>query len=435
MKSTELLELYLSSTGVSIDSRNLVPGNIFFAIIGDRFDGHNFVEEVIEKGAKAAIISKEINFKDSKIIVVKDTLQALQDLARDYRDYLNIPVISLTGSNGKTTTKELLYLILSKKYNAFATKGNLNNHLGVPLSLLAIKPDHEIAIIEMGANHRNEISELVQIAKPNLGLITNIGHAHLEGFGSREGIAFGKFELFDYLIAKNCLIIYRGDSFMLSDMANHYTNSIVIDSQMVKIHDEYLQFVNVIEQPFVSFIFKWRGKEYKVESHLYGKHNYENIILAVVVGLLYEVNPNDIASAVSHYQPANNRSQILEIGNSIVYLDAYNANPDSMKAAILSFRTIATSSSLIILGEMKELGDFSQNKHQELLDLIHNSFTNYTPSLWLYGTSWQSCDFYKGTFYFTDFYSIKDKWSKEGLNFDRVLIKGSRSNRLEELLQ
>ena len=434
MEQKELLDLFLSSTGVSIDSRNIASGNIFFAIVGERFDGHNYIDEVMQKGALAAVVSKDMNLNYPNIIVVEDTMLALQDLARDYRDLLNIPVISLTGSNGKTTTKELLHLILNKKFNTFATVGNLNNHLGVPLSLLSLQPSHEIAIIEMGANHRYEIAELVKIAKPDVGLITNIGHAHLEGFGSREGIAMGKFELFDFLMEKACPIIFRKDSYKLSELVNTYPQAIVIDQSSVVIHGDLLDISDIVIQPTIAFTIAWKGKEYLVRSHLYGAHNFENIVMAIVVGLFYKVLPEDIVHAIAQYLPLNNRSQIVQLGDSTIYLDAYNANPDSMKAAIHSFSMYASASSLIVLGEMKELGEYTQLKHQELIDLMEHVFQDKMPALWLFGESWKTCKLPIGSTHFSDFTLLKERWSAENKQFNRILIKGSRSNKLESLL-
>ena len=364
MKIELLYNRYLQYPSISTDSRNIKENSMFFALSGENFDGNKFANEAIQKGAKVAVIDNLDYQEDDRYIVVNDTLETLQALAKYHRDQLTIPVIGITGSNGKTTTKELLKSVLSEKYNTYATFGNLNNHIGVPLSLLSITKEHEIAIIEMGANHQKEIEFLANISNPDCGLITNIGKAHLEGFGGIEGVEKGKTELFINLKSRGKQIFITVD-----------------DSRLVKYVEEMgaitygtkdAQYVGQITStlPFLAIKVNYKSQEIELNSNLIGTYNFNNIMAAIVIGDYFEVSANQIKKGIENYHPTNNRSQLVIQGSNKLIMDAYNANPSSMKKAIENLIKSESDKKFFILGDMLELGKDAKKEHEAIVELL-----------------------------------------------------------------
>lgn len=356
----KLHQFFLQSTGVCIDSRNAQAGNIFFALQGEHSDGNKFATIALEKGALLAVVDKE-EYVTEQCFFVKDALVTLQQLSSAYRAQLNIPIIAITGSNGKTTTKELSHEVLKKKYKVFATKGNLNNHIGVPLSLLSIKAEHEIAIIEMGANHLREIESLCEIAQPDFGLITNIGKAHLEGFGGPEGVKKGKSELYLYVMRNKGLLFVNSGQHLLSDIYEGYEKVVKYGFNS----DDFLSGKITSELPFASLLIDGL----QINSHLVGQYNAENILAAVCIGKYFGVALSECKSAIESYFPENSRSEWKEIQGNYFILDAYNANPSSMKAAIENFIELNVEPKVLIIGDMLEMGEYAMGEHSLILDI------------------------------------------------------------------
>lgn len=361
MEVDQLYNSFKESTGVSIDTRSLVEGQIFFAIQGDKFDGHDYVDKALEAGACLVVVQKKSCMRDTRTLLVEDTIQSLQALARTYRQSFEVPVIGLTGSNGKTTTKELLTAVLSQKYKVHATRGNLNNHLGVPLSILAADSSSEILVIEMGANHVGEIEFLCGIAQPSHGLITNIGYAHIEGFGSFEGIIQGKTELYNHLRHNSGTIFYNPLDDILVDNLLEGDNRIKYSSDLeFSLSDLSLELRRNKDEAFLS-------------TKLYGEYNATNLQAAWTLGKFFEVEEQDILTALTEYSPTMNRSEIREVGTMTFIMDAYNANPTSMENSIKSFVNLDTKKKkVLILGDMKELGAEEKVYHTELLNLVQS---------------------------------------------------------------
>jgi UDP-N-acetylmuramoyl-tripeptide--D-alanyl-D-alanine ligase len=362
MTIEELYNLYLQSRLVSTDSRKILPGSIFFALKGENFNGNLFAMQAIEQGALAAIVDEK-PAPYAGIHQVDDVLTTLQQLAAYHRKQLGIPILAITGSNGKTTTKELCKAVLSKKFRVYATTGNLNNHIGVPLTLLAMNETVELGIVEMGANHPGEIRDLCAIASPDMGVITNVGKAHLEGFGSLEGVARAKGELFEYLRA-NHKTIFINDG-------NEFVRKLVPESYIPVIHYNGETGPLVITKksnPFLEIEIRVSNKDYLLKTNLLGGYNAENVLAAFSVGIYEGVAQGDIKDAIESYTPQNNRSQFIESGKNRLFMDAYNANPSSMFAAIDEFLLTRQDKKLLILGEMKEVGDSSYYEHKALID-------------------------------------------------------------------
>ena len=356
-----IYESYKKSFTISTDSRHIEPASVFFALKGERFDGNDFALEVAEAGIASLVVADRTSLPDHpRIVKVKDSLKMLQALALYHRLQMpKLTVLSITGTNGKTTTKELVSAVLSRKYNTIFTQGNFNNHIGVPLTLLRITPDTEFAIVEMGANHPGEIRTLAGLACPDYGIITNIGKAHLEGFGSFEGVIKTKNELYKNLKASNGTAFVNGDNELLMDLSKElcrHTYGTGDADCMVRPEscDPYLA---------VS----WKGQT--IQTHLVGAYNFENVAAAIAVGTHFGVDERDIKSALEEYQPTNSRSQVIEGRNRII-MDAYNANPTSMNASVRNFRQISGDNALPILGDMRELGDASEQEHRTILDLL-----------------------------------------------------------------
>lgn len=365
-----IYHLFRLFPSVVTDTRKISPGSLFFALKGEQFDGNQFAAEALEKGARYAVVDDPTVVENERFLLVKDTLATLQELARLHRSTLNIPVIGLTGTNGKTTTKELIREVLSQKFKVLATPGNLNNHIGVPLTLLKITYDVEIAIIEMGANHVGEIGMLCELARPTHGLITNIGKAHLEGFGSFEGVKRGKAELYDYLSAHEGELFLRGDNPILCELAVERFGA--GDAARVRTHRYGMSGAHFLNgevrsaDPFLEL--SWResdGTGHVVQTQLAGTYNLENVLAAVAVGWHFGVSPEQINHALAHYRPNNNRSQVIDTarGNRVIG-DYYNANASSMEVALKSFSALGDPRpKVLILGDMFEMGETSAAEH------------------------------------------------------------------------
>lgn len=369
MELQALYNLFKQHPSVSTDTRNILPDSIFFALKGSNFNGNEFAEQALISGAAYVVIDEEKYKKDDRFILVEDTLETLQALAHVHRKQLNIPFIGVTGTNGKTTTKELLHAVLSKKYKTYATKGNLNNHIGVPLTLLAIDDDIEIAIIEMGANHIGEIDFLCRIAEPTHGLISNVGKAHLEGFGSFEGVKKTKGELYDWLEANQGTLFLQGDNSFLKEMAEQrhidkvvkygFSESNAIIGNLIKA-DPLLQIEWHLQQSEEIF---------HADTQLAGSYNTENFLAAIALGHYFDVPLALINNAISEYKPTNNRSQITKTDRNTVICDYYNANATSMEAALTNMSIIEATHKVVILGDMFELGEESSHEHKKVVEL------------------------------------------------------------------
>lgn len=429
MSIEELYALYLKHPIISKDSRNIPDSCIYFALKGESFDGNKFAQDAIEKGAAYAVIDDPDKKKDDRFLLVEDCLLSLQELARYHRSQLSIPLIGLTGSNGKTTTKELIAQVLKKKFNVLATQGNLNNHIGVPLTLLQIRAEHEIAIIEMGANHQGEIDFLSHIAQPEFGLITNIGKAHLEGFGGIEGVKKGKSELYKYLEKENGNIFLNSDDPTLTELCpplKTYTYGTK--------NKPYCKGELFNAQMHIEGSWTCGDQEGKILSSLFGEYNFYNILAAICIGNYFKVAARDIDAAIREYESRMNRSQILQGDNYKIYLDAYNANPSSMKAAINNFKRSEASKKTLILGDMFELGTDSDLEHAELVKLIENS--PEIDEAVLVGSHFmkQLKAHPKITFLETTL-EAKEWFQKKNKEVTLFLIKGSRGMTLEKILE
>ncbi|MFD2564907.1 UDP-N-acetylmuramoyl-tripeptide--D-alanyl-D-alanine ligase [Aquimarina rubra] len=415
-------ELFLESSGICTDTRKIKNDNIFFALKGENFDGNTYAQKAIKNGASYAIIDNEKFLVSDKYILVEDVLKTLQDLATYHRRYLNIPILALTGSNGKTTTKELINCVLSSKYNTTATEGNLNNHIGVPLTLLSMNKDTEIGIVEMGANHKKEIEFLCNIAYPDFGYITNIGKAHIEGFGSLEGVLIGKTELYRHIKKHNKLIFLNKEDHKLSKAAEGI-ESFTFSQNLKSDANIQLQEAN----PMVSVHYK----NNVINSHLIGSYNFTNIAAAIAIGHYFKISPEQIKASIESYIPTNNRSQIIKKNNLTIILDAYNANPSSMSAAIDNFKQLEYTRKIVFLGDMFELGDTAGEEHQKITnELTKTSFDKiYLIGENFFSTITEDDRIQK----YESFQDLKDHESLTEIS-GAVLIKGSRGMKLERIL-
>ncbi|MBU2949542.1 UDP-N-acetylmuramoyl-tripeptide--D-alanyl-D-alanine ligase [Tamlana agarivorans] len=424
MKTSELHSLFLTCHSACTDTRSIKPNAMFFALKGDNFNGNTYAEKALEAGAKYAIVDEEKANTSENTILVDDVLSTLQKLASFHRSYLNIPVVALTGSNGKTTTKELINAVLSQKYKTTATVGNLNNHIGVPLTLLSMTGVTEIGIVEMGANHLKEIEFLCRIAKPDFGYITNFGKAHLEGFGGVEGVIKGKSEMYAYLIENDkTIFINANDKIQVDKTTEAHTYTFGNSSNN---NDVNINFIKA--QPFV----KSKYKDLEVQSNLIGDYNFNNIAAAVTIGNYFKVDDTAIKTAIEHYTPTNNRSQIITKGTTKIILDAYNANPTSMQAALLNFEK-QKGFKIAILGDMFELGDNAKTEHQNIVNLVESLSidTVYFLGDNFYNTKIQS---EKASSY-PSFSTFKSQLNTDSLKDSNLLIKGSRGMALERVLE
>ena len=425
MNISKIYALFNQHSSVSIDTRSLKPKDIFFAIKGPNFDGNNFALEAIKKGASYVISDNStISKKSDKIIYVDNAIKALQKLANYHRRKLNTKIIAITGSNGKTTSKELILNVLKSKYKTTATKGNLNNHLGVPLSLLEINENTDFGIIEMGANHINEISQLCKIAEPNFGYITNFGNAHLEGFGSIEGVIKGKSELYNYLINNKSLIFNNSENIKQTSLINNYKNTysfgINSESNCIINKSDSENSLNVSYQNKI------------IKSTIYGDYNFENICIAIAIGEYFEVDFKNIKQGIESYLPDNNRSQISVKNNNTIILDAYNANPTSMSLALESFKKTNYKNKMIIVGDMFELGKDSNHYHQEIINRLEKINDCIIYIVGEYFCNTKHSDKIKS---FSSTKELINNLSKTNVSNYSILIKGSRGMQLEKIIE
>ncbi|RUT71004.1 UDP-N-acetylmuramoyl-tripeptide--D-alanyl-D-alanine ligase [Flavobacterium cupreum] len=425
MNIQDIHNLFLQCKSVSTDTRNIEANSMFFAIRGENFDANTFAKQALDLGALFVVIDNASYFIDERTILVQDSLETLQELAKFHRAYLKLPVIALTGSNGKTTSKELINVVLSKKFKTKATVGNLNNHIGVPLTLLSFTKDTQIGIVEMGANHKKEIEFLCKIAQPDYGYITNFGKAHLEGFGGVEGVIQGKSEMYKYLAKNNKTAFINLEDPIQVEKAkgiNPFTFGLNKAEADVRI--------NAIEaNPFVVINYD----AFSVSSNLIGLYNANNINAAVAIGSYFKVENNDIKAAIESYTPDNNRSQLLKKGTNQIILDAYNANPSSMAVAIANFIQLDNPNKIMILGDMFELGSESSKEHKIIVDAVVSQNQSFS---YLIGK-----DFYahrianENVSFFETFDAFADHLKTITLTDNTILIKGSRGMALERTLE
>ncbi len=421
MTIENIYNLYLKSWSVSTDTRKIKSGDIFFALKGPNFDANAFASKALDAGAAYAVVDDEKYKLNEQYILVDDVLKTLQLLANHHRRQLNIPVIGITGSNGKTTTKELLKSVLSTTYKTYATLGNLNNHIGVPLTLLSIDESVEMAIIEMGANKIGDIKELVEIAEPTHGLITNIGHAHTEGFGGIEGVIRGKSELYQFLIANKGEVFINSDNEILQNMGKRFSSPYYYPAAGDYYHCRFLE-----ASPFVKL--ETEGGAL-IESQLIGAYNFENIAAALCIAKYFKVPSAKANMAVSEYIPSNNRSQIVKRGSNTIIMDAYNANPNSMDAAIKNFEAMEGTHKVVILGDMFELGDSSQAAHLKLGEQVSKGKFE---KVILCGKSIKAAlSANPNAHYFEDKVALNEFLQKQNFIDATILVKGSRGIGLE----
>lgn len=419
-----IYKLFLQGNGVSTDSRKITKGSLFFALKGDNFNGNNFAVKALEQGASYAIIDENIESNFDKLIKVDNVLSTLQALANHHRKQFNIPIIGITGSNGKTTTKELIATVLNTKYEVHFTQGNFNNHLGVPLTLLSMPKNTEIAVIEMGANHIGEIAELCKIAEPNYGIITNIGKAHLEGFGDFEGVLRAKSELYQYILSNGKTVFINSQDEVLNNMAKRFKAPIKFPSS-----NDFFTCKYIDASPFVKFEIDSTVHQ----TNLIGTYNFDNIAAALAIGAYFKTPLEKSVHAICDYQPTNNRSQVIDTKNNKLILDAYNANPGSMNAAIENFSNMTADSKSVILGDMLELGNSSKAEHEELGRLVGSKNFN---AIFFCGKEIRSaapkCI---GSFYFATKKELAEYLEANPLKGYTVLIKASRDIGLETLVE
>ena len=414
-----LYNIFRDAAGVSTDSRTLQSGQLFFGLSGPNFNGNQFAKQALDKEAIAVVVDQDVSIKDDRVIRVENTLESLQTLSTEHRTTLGTTIIALTGSNGKTTTKELIHSVLSSTYITIATQGNLNNHIGVPLTLLSFKEDTEIGIVEMGANHPGEIALLASIAQPDAGLITNFGKAHLEGFGSLEGVVKAKSELYGYLKNTNGLIFANADDPKIMAQLKGQ-NPITYGTGTTASVSATLQ----TEKDTIRI----EVDQLQIQTQLSGAYNGDNALAAYAIGRHFGVSPQNAKSALESYIPENNRSQLIRKKDLHITLDAYNANPTSMHAALASFSK-KEGKKIAILGQMNELGKHTENEHKQLVDWINTSPID--DCYWV-GSAFEQ--FVSADKYFTNVDQAMDYFSKTSLGQASLLVKGSRSFTLEKLV-
>ena len=443
MDIKELYKLYCGSAGITTDSRDCQPGSMFVALKGDNFNGNRFALQALEKGCAWAVTDEDVGSDDARVIRVDDCVKTLKLLAREHRRQFNIPVIAITGTNGKTTTKELVRAVLAEKYNVLATEGNFNNDVGVPKTLLRLRPEHEVAIIEMGASHPGDIRTLAETAEPTCGLITNVGRAHLQGFGSFEGVVKTKGELYDYLRNREDGLVYiNADNDYLVDMIGDDDSLWIVpystdpEKQYSCISGEVI----AADDGNPCLRMRWRKplmeleeegasqKWHKVQTGLIGNYNIDNVMAAIAVGINMGVDRKSICRAIEGYQPTNSRSQLMKTARNTLIVDAYNANPSSMMAALENFRQLNAAHKMLILGDMRELGTASAEEHQRIVDYIG---TMHVDDVWLVGEEFAKTH---GTFRsFHDVDEVKSVLKTDCPTSRCILVKGSNSTRLHQL--
>jgi UDP-N-acetylmuramoyl-tripeptide--D-alanyl-D-alanine ligase len=420
----ELYKTYLQFPSIQTDTRKLQQGDIFFALKGDSFNGNGFAARALELGAAYSIIDEEISSSNDKLIKVDNVLETLQLLAKYHREQFNIPFIAITGSNGKTTTKELIHVVLSSTYKTYTTIGNLNNHIGVPLTILKIKSDAEMAVIEMGANHQKEIESYCKIAQPTHGIISNIGKAHLEGFGGLEGVKKGKGELYDFIRSHYGVAFAFDDYDYLHEMSKGIKETIWYGTQNGSVVGD-----TKTSEPFLEVVINKGASFNTIKTNLVGDYNLPNILCAVAIGKYFTVPDEKIKSSIENYIPSNSRSQLMEVGTNKIILDAYNANPSSMKVAIENFANIHAGNKVLILGGMMELGETGIDEHKKLLALIQQH--NFNKIILVGGDFEKSHQLYN---YFKTAEAAAEYIKQQNFQQTYFLIKGSRSMQMEKVL-
>ena len=421
----DLYAVYLQHPSIQTDTRKLKKGDLFFALKGPNFNGNKFALQALDAGAAYVIVDEPVGTKSDKIIMTDDALKTLQDLAKYHRQQLKIPFIAITGSNGKTTTKELVHEVLSSTFKTYTTKGNLNNHIGVPLTILSVKADAELAVIEMGANHQKEIESYCSYTLPTHGIITNCGKAHLEGFGGVEGVKKGKGELYDFIRATNGTIFLMNDYDYLNDMSKGISNIVTYGSK----NADYTGYVRDSKQT-LSVNFTKGTTINTVNTHLVGSYNLPNVLVAVAIGKYFNVADERIKVALENYIPGNSRSQLIEKGSNRIILDAYNANPTSMKAAIENIAAMPADNKVLLLGGMMEMGEDSLAEHAAIIELINQY-------------KWEAVVLVGGDFnkvphsylHFNTSLQVRDWYQQQNFENSILLVKGSRSMQMERVLE
>ncbi len=427
----KIYSLFISGAAICTDTRKIERGCIFFALKGENFNGNQFAPEAIKNGARAAVVDESIREDGSKeqIFLVQDVLECLQQLALHHRKQLSIPFLAITGSNGKTTTKELIHRVLSSKYKTLCTSGNLNNHIGVPLTLLSVNREHEIAVIEMGANHQKEIELLCSLALPTHVLITNVGKAHLEGFGGFEGVKKGKGEMYDFARKNNSIVFINDDNIHLTQMLGVYAKTF----RYGKSGDCDVSGIIREQDSYVGL--EWQTREssviHQLHSRITGSYNFENILSAIATGIFFGVDPSSINMAIENYIPDNQRSQEIQLGNMHVIMDAYNANPTSMQAALANFNRVYRGKKVVFLGEMLELGTDAVTEHEHIVSLLSDyHFDEVVVVGGLFKLPVLPASF---VHFESSEQAARYVLQKDFSGF-HILIKGSRGSRMEKIL-
>lgn len=419
----KIYQIYSKQHTISTDSRKIEKDCVFVALKGEHFDGNDFAYQVACEGIASCVIADRKDLPThERLFIVDDSLETLQHLASFHREKCNIPIIGITGTNGKTTTKELVSTVLSKKYNIIYTQGNFNNHIGVPLTLLRIKPDTELAVVEMGANHPREIAQLCKIADPDFGIITNIGKAHIEGFGSFEGVVKTKNELYQYLKTKG----ERQMTKVFVNENNELLMSLSAGMDRVVYETTANNQQSTVNTPYLTVV--WNNN--KINTHLVGEYNYENVMAAITVGTYFNIDENLIIDAIENYIPSNNRSQFIKSEKNEIVMDAYNANPSSMLHSIRNFKKISNENTLLILGDMKELGCESENEHRNIINLLKELDFN---DVILVGEEFKKASYDTHYINFNNVDELISYISQNDIVGKKILIKGSNSTRLEKL--
>ncbi len=431
----ELYSLYLASSGITTDTRNINHGNIFFALKGENFNANHFAEEALTKGASHVVVDEILNPEwetkfGEKLVLVEDVLKTLQLLAGHHRALLKCPVLAITGSNGKTTTKELIAAVLSKKFKTYATKGNLNNHIGIPLTLLSIKSDVEFAVIEMGANHQGEIASYCEYVEPDYGLITNVGLAHIEGFGGFEGVVKGKTELYKDIASRGGKVFVNVDNEILLERITNYQLPITNIVRYGKSSSAFCKGSVGESKEFLSVVIEGET----IQTNLVGEYNFENVMSAVCVGKYFGVEEAQMKIAIENYVPTNNRSQKILLGSNTIILDAYNANPSSMHKALKNFEKIEAKNKVVVLGQMMELGKYSQDEHEKIFALVNGSNWQKVKRVFV-GKGFEFLKDDSSVLWLEKTDEVKDWFKQQQFENSYILIKGSRKNELEKILK
>ncbi|HTB53318.1 MAG TPA: UDP-N-acetylmuramoyl-tripeptide--D-alanyl-D-alanine ligase [Ferruginibacter sp.] len=422
MQIQELYTIFLQHPSIQTDTRKLKTGDLYFALKGPSFNGNQFAEQALRAGAAYAIVDEKIEYADERIITTDDVLHTLQQLAKYHRQQFSIPFIAITGSNGKTTTKELIHEVLSTTYITYTTRGNLNNHIGIPITILSVQKDAEIAVIEMGANHQKEIEGYCDYCMPTHGIITNIGKAHLEGFGGEEGVKKGKGELFDYLRAHDGTVFIMNDYDHLKEISKGISEIITYGTTSADI----IGTINKSSELLAVAIKKGPS----IQTNLVGEYNLPNVLVAVAVGRYFKVADEKIKTALENYMPSNSRSQLIEKDSNKIILDAYNANPTSMKAAIENFARMNATKKVLLLGGMAELGNESLKEHESIITLINKYKWD---AVVLVGGDYNKIA--NNFIYFNNSTEAKDWLQQQKFTDTMLLVKGSRSMQMEKVLE